>query len=386
MLLAWAWCAAALAASAAAALLRALAHRGFAVHAAIAALTPVLAGAFALAGASPPLSLVDDDLPAVLVVTMAAGTTGLVTALWIGRRVAGAASTLGDVVRRIGEDDVAVALPVGAAPRGPRELVRLGGEIQLALARLATARAESLAVEARRRQLVSGVSHDLRAPLAGIRATVEALEDGVVEDPATVARYHRMLARETDRLADLVDNLFGLSRLHTGELNLHIEQVVLGALVSDVVAGASMALRAKGVDLRCEVSSPSPSVDLSVPEMTRALRNLLDNAMRHTPPGGTIRVRADLDPEREAALVAVRDACGGIPEADLPLVFEYAYRGETARAARDGGAGLGLAVARGLVDAHDGDLSVRNEGPGCCFTIRLPLARRPYRQGYRSPP
>ena len=108
--------------------------------------------------------------------------------------------------------------------------------------------------------------------------------------------------------------------------------------------------------------------------MARVVRNLLDNAIRHTPRGGTVWVDAALDPDCEAALLSVRDACGGIAAPDLPRVFELAYRGDAARTPGDGGAGLGLAVARGLVEAHHGSISVQNEGEGCRFTIRLPLA------------
>jgi signal transduction histidine kinase len=203
---------------------------------------------------------------------------------------------------------------------------------------------------------------------------VEALEDGVVEDAETVARYYRTMGRETDRLAGLVDDLFELSRIQAGAVNLDLEQIALDELISDAVAGVSMAAGAKGIDLRGEVSSPTPVVELSIPEMARVVRNLLDNAIRHTPRGGTIWVDAAIDESRHAALVSVRDGCGGIPAPDLPRVFELAYRGDAARTPGDGGAGLGLAVARGLVEAHHGEISVENEGQGCRFTIRLPLA------------
>jgi signal transduction histidine kinase len=135
-----------------------------------------------------------------------------------------------------------------------------------------------------------------------------------------------------------------------------------------------MAADAKGVALQGQVGAPPPVVELSIPEMARVVRNLLDNAIRHTPPGGTVRIEATIDPARQAALVSVTDSCGGIPAPDLPRVFEMAYRGDAARTPSDGGAGLGLAVARGLVEAHQGEISVTNEGDGCRFTIRLPLA------------
>jgi signal transduction histidine kinase len=373
-LLGWAVGSAAVAAVVAAVLLRVLRHASLAAQAGVAALAPVLAFAVALLGTGATMFISAHDLRALLVVTVAAGTVGLVTALVLGGRVAAASARLGDRAQQIG-DDGAVSPGVGGSAGGPSELVRLAAELDGALVRLAETREQAAAAEDSRRQLVAWVSHDLRTPLSGIRAMVEALEDGVVDDPETVARYYRTMGRETDRLAGLVDDLFELSRIQAGALSLELEQIALDELVSDAVAGVSLAASAKGVDLRGEVASPTPVVELSIPEMARVVRNLLDNAIRHTPRGGTVWVEAALaDDDHDTALVSVRDGCGGIPAPDLPRVFELAYRGDAARTPGDGGAGLGLAVARGLVEAHHGEISVRNEGQGCRFTIRLPLA------------
>ena len=372
VLLRWALGSAAVAAAVAALLLRVLRHATLAVQASVAALAPVLAITVALLGTAATMFISTHDLRALLVVTVAAGTVGLVTALALGQRVARASQRLGDLAQRIG-DDGAAAVPDGAAG-GPSELRRLSAELEAALARLAETRELAAAAEDSRRQLVAWVSHDLRTPLSGIRAMVEALEDGVVTDPETVARYYRTMGRETDRLAGLVDDLFELSRIQAGALRLELERIALDELVSDAVAGVSLAATTKGVQLRGNVASPTPVVELSIPEMARVVRNLLDNAIRHTPRGGTVWVEAALDDDRAAALVSVRDGCGGIPDPDLPRVFELAYRGDAARTPGDGGAGLGLAVARGLVEAHHGEITVRNEGQGCRFTIRLPLA------------
>jgi signal transduction histidine kinase len=374
VLLGWAIGSAAVAAVVAALLLRVLRHARLAVQASIAALAPVLAVTVALLGTAATMFISSHDLRALLVVTVAAGTVGLVSALALGARVAAASQRLGDLAQRIGDDGAGAVTAVTRS--GPSELVTLATELEAALARLAESRAQAAAAEDSRRQLVAWVSHDLRTPLAGIRAMVEALEDGVVDDPETVARYYRTMGRETERLAGLVDDLFELSRIHAGALNLDLEQIALDELISDAVAGASLAADAKGVELRGDVASPPPTVELSIPEMARVVRNLLDNAIRHTPAGGTVWVEAALDDDRQAALVSVRDGCGGIPDPDLPRVFELAYRGDAARTPGDGGAGLGLAVARGLVEAHHGDISVENEGLGCRFTIRLPLAAR----------
>ncbi len=238
---------------------------------------------------------------------------------------------------------------------------------------LAESRAEAAALEQSRRELVAWVSHDLRTPLAGIRAMVEALEDRVVVDPETIDRYHRTIGVEVDRLTSLVADLFELSMIHAGTLRLELAPVPLDEVLSDVVAGGTLLARAKGVELSASLAG-APVVRLAAPEMGRAVQNLIDNAIRHTPSGGTIRLEVAADEASGSACVSVADGCGGIPDHDLDRVFELAYSGDVARTPGDGRAGLGLAVTRGLVEAQRGRVSVVNEDTGCRFTIRLPLA------------
>ncbi|MHB8467946.1 MAG: sensor histidine kinase [Acidimicrobiales bacterium] len=355
-------------------LLVALRRTSVIAQAAVAGLAAVAAVGIGVAGASSAMFISVHDLHALFVVLIAAGTVGLVAALVLGQRVADAGRSLGVMARRLGDDGPAG--PESGVATHPSELAALAAELEATSERLTEARQQAAALERNRRELVAWVSHDLRTPLAGIRAMVEALEDGVVDDPATVARYHRTMRQEADRLAGLVDDLFELSRIHAGAMGLDMERVALDELVSEAIAGASIAAGAKDIDLDGRVQEPSPVVELSSPEMARVVRNLLDNAIRHTPSGGTIRIEAGLDESETAAIVSVLDACGGIPERDLDHVFEMAYRGDTARTP-GGGAGLGLAVARGLVEAHHGEISVRNDEGGCRFTVRLPVASAP---------
>jgi len=368
--------AAALAAVVAAALGTALRRTGIGVQVGVAALAPVLALAIGVGWASSAMFISSHDLWVLFVVEVGAGTVGLITAVMLGRRVAAAGRSLEVMARRMGEDGPGTSLgaPDTSQDAPPLELASLAAELESTSARLADARQQAGALERSRRELVAWVSHDLRTPLAGIRAMVEALEDGVVADAETVQRYHRTMRREADRLAGLVDDLFELSRIQAGAISLDLERVALDELVSDAVAGASIAAGAKGIDLRGAIGEPSPVVELSTPEMARVVRNLLDNAIRHTPAGGTIWIDAGIDHTGGAAEVSVLDACGGIPDADIDQVFELAYRGDAARTPGDGGAGLGLAVARGLVEAHHGQISVHNEGVGCRFTVSLPLS------------
>ena len=148
------------------------------------------------------------------------------------------------------------------------------------------------ALEGSRRELVAWVSHDLRTPLSAIRALVEALEDGIVDDRPTVARYHTMLRIEAERLSGLVDDLFELSRTQAGVLRLEFESVSLADLVSDALAGASAVAATKGVHLEGHVAGVAPELHASAPEVLRALRNMLENAIRHTPSDGTVVVEA----------------------------------------------------------------------------------------------
>jgi molybdenum cofactor synthesis domain-containing protein len=190
------------------------------------------------------------------------------------------------------------------------------------------ARARERAAEASRRELVAWISHDLRTPLAGIRAMAEALADGVVVRPEEVADYAGRISAEARQLSVMVDDLFELSRITAGALRLTLSEVPLADVVSDVVAAERAVAARKGVQLRADAVT-WPVVLGSDPELARVVRNLLANAIRHTPPDGTVAVQVDV--EGSEALLRVDDGCGGIPEADLARVFEVAFRGTPSR-------------------------------------------------------
>lgn len=232
------------------------------------------------------------------------------------------------------------------------------------------ARARERAAEASRRELVAWISHDLRTPLAGVRAMAEALADGVVDEPGEVRDYATHIRVETERLSGLVEDLFELSRITAGATRLDLSAVPLRDVVDEVVAVADPLARRRGILLRTETCD-WPVVVGSDPELARVMRNLLSNAIRHTTPGGAVVLAAGRDGGQ--AWLRVDDACGGIEPGDLERVFDVAFRGSHAR--RDeAGAGLGLAIAQGLVQAHHGTITARNHGPGCRFEVRLPLS------------
>jgi signal transduction histidine kinase len=263
-----------------------------------------------------------------------------------------------------------LVIVLGAGAAGVLGALALASELRAARADADAAAARAASLDRSRRELVAWVSHDLRTPLASIRAMVEAIDDGVVADADTITRYHAQMSDEVDRLARLIDDLFELSRIEADALHLTLERVGLDEIVSDAIASASVVAAAKGVSIGTLASPPLPDVRASTRELTRVVRNLLDNAVRHTPPGGCV----DLEVARVDGHVAVsvRDECGGISDDDLAHVFDVAYRGDDDRA----GGGLGLAIVRGFVHAHQGAIDVSNGDRGCCFTVRLPAADR----------
>jgi signal transduction histidine kinase len=348
--------------------LRVFARRSVSVMVTVIVLTSVLSS-LAGVGIIARRMLAGVDQQVVLDLMVIAGLAGLLVALFVGRRLTKAGRALSSAVQGVGESGVYIPPDLTL----PTELTELSKALAAAHERLAQARSRERALEASRRELVAWVSHDLRTPLAGLRAMAEALEDQVVVDPRTMSQYHSQIRREVDRLSAMIDDLFELSRIHAGALRLSRRMIGLEDLVAEVVASTDPVARSKGVRLTGAAVRGMP-VFVDTAEMGRALRNLVTNAIRHTPSDGGVDVLAEI--QGGMACVSVADACGGIPPGDLPRVFDVAFRGESARTpGPQEGAGLGLSIARGIVEAHSGQIAVRNAGPGCQFIIRLPLAR-----------
>lgn len=231
------------------------------------------------------------------------------------------------------------------------------------------------AAEKSRRELVAWVSHDLRTPLAGIRAMGEALQDGLITQPEDVQRYADQIVRETNRLSSMVDDLFEMSKINAGALRLALEPLDLREVIDEVLAAnqptaarAMITLAARQPDERIVVAGSDRALG-------RVLTNLVANAIAHTPPGGRIDISAGANDGQ--AWTRVDDTGPGISETDLPRIFEVAYRGTSARSPGADGlgssSGMGLAIAAGLVAAHHGDISARNRADGARFEVRLPL-------------
>jgi signal transduction histidine kinase len=315
-------------------------------------------------GTAEAMFLSQHDLGVVVMVCVVAGVVAFAVSWLLGRQVESGSAALRRAARSLGDEAGQFqppALPLAA------DFAALSRELADTSAKLAKSRERERALEQSRRQLVAWVSHDLRTPLAGLRAMAEALEDGLAADPP---RYHKQMRAEAERLATMVDDLFELSRIHSGTLQLSPDQIALADLVSDVLASTEALARERGVRLDGKATGRL-AVRADPRELSRALTNLLANAIRHTPPGGCVHVEAT--PDGGDALLTVADGCGGIPEADLPYVFDLAWRGTDARSPAPGsGAGLGLAIVRGVMEAHQGSVRVANTEVGCCFEIRLP--------------
>jgi signal transduction histidine kinase len=232
------------------------------------------------------------------------------------------------------------------------------------------------AAELSRRRLVAFVSHDLRTPLAGIRAVSEAIGDGVLS--ADEIREHaKHIEQESIRLSEMVDDLFEMSKINAGAITPAYDKVALDEVIDDVVAAHRITAERSGVLLQATLPAEPVRVIGSDRALVRVLSNLVANAIAHTPTGGTVKLALGAD--ENGAWARVDDTGVGIDEADLPRVFDVAYRGSNGRVPRSdsslpSGSGLGLAIAAGLVHAHRGTLSAHNLANGARFEVRLPLA------------
>jgi signal transduction histidine kinase len=346
--------------------LRLLRHRSVALSVAVVptvSVAAMLAGTLSVAWA---MFLSSHDLRVIILVCAMAAVVSLSVALLLGRRVVAGSRALASATRALG--DGAGLTPFTAPDSAPTaELAELGRELAATSSKLAASRQRERALEASRRELVAWISHDLRTPLAGLRAMAEALEDGIAEDPT---RYHAQIRAEVERLSAMVGDLFELSRIQAGALPLSPSRISVYDLVGDAIAGADALAREHGVRLIGHGVEPVP-VEVDGREMTRVLANLLVNAIHRTPADGTVAVAARR--EANSVVLSVTDGCGGIPPEDLPRVFDTGWRGTGARTP-PAGAGLGLAIVRGIVEAHHGYAAVRNVPGGCRFDVVLPAA------------
>jgi signal transduction histidine kinase len=302
------------------------------------------------------------------VVLTYATAAGLATAFSTARSSASALRRVTTTAEAIGRGDLSAR--VGPL-EGGLELDRLGATMDQMAHALQRVRDEEQRVERMRRDLITAVSHDLRTPLANLRAMTEAIDDGVVDDRATVRRYTREMGRAVGQLSSLVDDLFELVQIDAPMIEAETDRARLGDVVASAMATIETEAGRKGLRLSAELDG-SEDTPCS-PHLTRVVQNLLVNAVRHTPSDGSVRVEARRGSDE--VRLAVEDTGEGIPPDDLPFVFDPFYRVDAARSGN--GAGLGLALADRIVRALGGRIEVESSlDRGTRFDLTLPLDAR----------
>jgi signal transduction histidine kinase len=311
------------------------------------------------------------DLTLLLALLLFSLAAALPLAMEMGRSLANPIAELARGASRMAAGDLQARVPV----RGRDELAELALTFNSMAAALERSMARQRELEWARRGLVAAISHDLRTPLASIRASVEALLDGVVTDAPTVERYLRTAHAEAERLGTLIDDLFELSQIDAGALRLDLEETHVTDLISDTLEAMRPHADQMQVVLAGEVDDDVPPVLADPRKLQRVLYNLVQNALRHTPADGTVLLEAR-DTGGEIR-VTVADGCDGLAEEERQRVFEPFYRGDRSRR-RDGhGAGLGLSIAKGIVEAHGGRIWVEpGLRVGCRFSFALPKSAR----------
>jgi signal transduction histidine kinase len=304
------------------------------------------------------------DLLLLLLLLGYAAVISLVFGHSVARALTGELERLGRAANRLATGDLSVRV----GPAGTGEVAQLAATFDSMAERLEASFARERALEAGRRDLIAAVSHDLRTPLTTVRAMVEAMVDGVVSDPDDVRRYLRLIGAEVQHLGHLIDDLFELSQIESGALRLHVEPTGVAGLLQHTLHAYEAQAQEAGIDLRDSVAPDLPPVAADPARLERVLRNLVDNALRHTPAGGAVRVEAHRD--GPAVRVTVRDTGPGIGADEVDRVFDRFYRGERARSrpergdGRSPGAGLGLTIARGLIQAHGGRIWAERPAEG----------------------
>ncbi len=292
---------------------------------------------------------------------------------FISSSITGGIRELARGAESLSEGDFSTRVPED----GRDEVAQLAQAFNRMVMRLEEAKQAELALDSARRNLIAWASHDLRTPLASLRAMIDAMAEGVVEDPETIERYLRQSQTEIARMSALIDNLFELAQIDAGHLELMIEPGSLSDLISDLLEGFSAQASARGISLTGSVSADVDPVWMAADKVSRVLDNLIVNALRHTEAQGRIEVRAELD--NGSVYVEVSDTGSGIQAEDLPFIFDRFYRGEKSRSRGGydrGGAGLGLAIAKGIIEAHGGTIGAESQpGMGTRMWFQLPRAQ-----------
>ena len=307
------------------------------------------------------------DLSLLIVLLVYSLTISLLFAFFLAGPITASIQALRQGAQRLAEGDLSTRLEVTSRD----EIADLAGVLNTMAEELDNAFRRQQDLEQARKDLIASLSHDLRTPLSSMRAMVEAITDDVVSDRATLQRYFSNLNREVEHVSALIDDLFEISRLDTGTLELQLQPSSVGEILANVMDGMEAQAHVKALNLWSELEGELGQVVVDPHKIQRVLYNLIQNAIRHTPADGTIVVKAQ---DRGSMVqIDVTDTGQGISKEEQGRVFERLYRGEKSRSREYGGSGLGLAIAKGIVEAHGGDIWVESSvGIGSRFSFSLP--------------
>ncbi|MGN6609371.1 MAG: sensor histidine kinase [Jatrophihabitans sp.] len=338
--------------------------------------TAVAAAIGAFVGGVRTMLLPAVSTPAVLLVALIAAGAAAVAAGIAARQLQRDSRALHLALADVREGRV----PARPAQRRVTELHDARTALHRAAIELAEAREREALLERSRRELVAWVSHDLRTPIAGLRAMAEALEDRVADDPDA---YYKQIGLSVNRLGSMVDDLFDLSRIQAGALPVPSDVLSLADIVSDCIAGLDPLAGAREIQLRTLIATTGVVMG-NAGELDRAIGNVIANAIRHTPVRGCVEIGVSDAVSRGGTTGCVRvtvgDQCGGIAADVLTRLFDVGYRAERARThdtTSPGSVGLGLAITKGIVEAHGGSVDVHNTASGCEFSILVPRVAAP---------
>ena len=309
----------------------------------------------------------EHDLLLAIVLLVFAGGIAMILGYFLSSTVTERIDLLKGAAEKLSKGDLQTRVPV----QGRDEVSTLAVTFNQMAEQLQAADQKQRELEGLRRDLIAWVSHDLQTPLTSIRAILEALSDGIVDEPETVKRYLNTAQRDVRSLSALIDDLFQMAQLDAGGFPLHRTPASLNDLVSDTLESFTELAKQQGNTLEGQVESDVDPVFMDTQAIGRVLNNLISNALRHTPPEGRVSVWVRRTGPRVE--VTVSDTGEGIRAEDIPHLFERFYRGEKSRNRGTGGAGLGLAIARGIIHAHGGDIRVESKvGKGTQFTFHIP--------------
>ncbi len=309
------------------------------------------------------------DLKLLIALMVFSGVVTIFFSVWVAYSVTSRLTMVTRGVQALAAGDYGAKVDV----TGRDEVSRLAEDVNALADRLLAADKERAMLDKEKRDLTAAVSHDLRTPLASLRAMVEALDDSVVDDPGEVRRYYGTMRKEIERLSRMIDDLFELSRIDAGDLSLDRQLVALDEIAAEVVDGMQAHARQSDIALAIDQSAGSPQILIDGSRFERAIANLVRNAIEHTPPGG--RVDVDVQSDNGWLTLTVKDSGAGISADDLPHIWDRFYRAEKSRRRANGGgdgAGLGLAIVRGIVEAHGGRVGAESpHDGGAIFTIHV---------------